>query len=188
MGKHGKSTIFTGGIATMRINIKRLKRTADKMHMSIAEEITADGGTRYAITGGLLGSQAEQCESAEELRDRLEHLHTQFIDGMNATAQPEEPTIIDPTIEPDYLKITDTAGRAELLGLKITADGGTRYTLEGDFLDTMNEGAQSFDSWDALSAGVNELWDIATEPEIICYIDNEGHYHERLTYPESLAN
>lgn len=88
---------------------------------------------------------------------------------------------------PAYLKIKDYRERAELLGITIKPGKGKElYTIEGGFLDIMGDPPQSFDSLQALKAEINSLWDIATEPEIECYIDQSGNYYERVVYPESL--
>ena len=100
----------------------------------------------------------------------------------------KEPQIVyDPTIEPDYLKATDYEKRAELLGLKIIVDKeGAAYTIKGGILESLEESPLHLNSLQELKAEINSLWELATEPEIECYIDNAGRYHERIAYPESL--
>lgn len=179
----------------MRINIKRLRRTADKMHMTIAEELTADGGKLYRITGGILGDTAENYASTEDIRDRLESLHALFIEGMNASAtaheeEAEELEIIEhPAQEPEYLKLKGYKQRAEAMGLTIsteaTADGGKLYRITGKLLDDLEEDTRTFTSPQALRAEINSLWDIVTEPEQAYWDDASGRTHTQLIYPDA---
>ena len=105
-------------------------------------------------------------------------------------SQPEEwDVIIEPTIEPEYLKVKDYRKRAELLGLTIStetpADGGTVYRIAGKLLDDLEEKRREFTSTKDLRATVNSLWDISIEPEIEGWIDENGRAHEQLVYPET---
>ena len=106
------------------------------------------------------------------------------------TACSDPGTIIDAAAAPGYLRITDYKERAAAMGFRITtgqdADTGRKvYIWEGDQTDSYDDGAQTFYSLRELSAEIATLWDIATEPEIHCYFDSAGRYHERLTYPDS---
>ena len=83
------------------------------------------------------------------------------------------------------MAITGYKERAQALGLTISRDNG-KYSLKGDFLDSMGESTLYFDNLQALRAEINALWDIATEPEIEAYFDSAGRYHERIAYPDSL--
>ena len=174
----------------MRINIKRLARTAEKLNMIIAQEQTEEGATVYTLTGGTLGADIAEYESAEEVRDALEHFNKISKSNMNANAQliAEEPEKLLESVEGlDYLKITDTKKRAKALGLKLnkqrTGDAKS-YTISGGFLtNALGIEAKTFYSWGALEEEITTLWETATEPVIDYYCDDDGTLHQRLRFP-----
>ena len=178
----------------MRINIKRLRRTADKMGVIITEDTDArTGGKIYTLAGGILDDITEQYTSAEAVRDRLDALHSLFITNMNADAGVYDigGEIEHPADEPEYLAVTDYRERAELLGLTISTEpdgnGGETVTASGGYMDSvLDEEPQTFNSLAELSDFINSLWDDATEPNFECWTDDNGRTHSQLVYPNPL--
>lgn len=177
----------------MRINIKRLRHTADKMGVIITQDTDAHtGGKIYTLAGGILDGITEQYTSAEAVRDRLDELHRLFIDSLNVDAglYEEGAEIEHPAEEPEYLSVTDYKERAELLGLTISTEpdgnGGTVYTASGGYIDSvLDEEPHTFNSLAELTADVNSLWDDATTPEMECWTDDNGRLHTQTVYPTS---
>ena len=193
----------------MRINIKRLRHTADKMGVIITQDTDAHtGGKIYTLAGGILDGITEQYTSAEAVRDRLDELHRLFIDDLNADAglyeegaellgltisaglYEEGAEIEHPAEEPEYLSVTDYKERAELLGLTISTEpdgnGGTVYTASGGYIDSvLDEEPHTFNSLAELTADVNSLWDDATTPEMECWTDDNGRLQTQTVYPTS---
>lgn len=131
--------------------------------------------------------------NAKRLKRRINKNAPQAADGRLFYDSPSlsagADVIKDPTEPPLYMFISDSISRAALLGITITEatderTGGTLYTIAGGCMTDLDEPPETYNNEAELTAAINQLWEIMTEPTAEVYTDSAGRLHERIIYPE----
>lgn len=97
--------------------------------------------------------------------------------------------ISDPAEMPLYMFVDDYRSRAAMLGVTIAeaadkSTGKPLYTIFGGCMLDLEMPPATYSSIEELTAAINDLWEIETEPEAEYYTDSAGRLHERIIYPE----